>query len=70
MKIFRKNMLNLLTFLYICRRLKLPERVDGSNFSGKEDVYGRYLLGTDLANQSIRRYATRRPHWVYCTLPI
>jgi len=30
----------------------------GQNFSGKKDVYERYLLGTDLANQSIRRYAT------------
>jgi len=24
----------------------------------KKDVYERYLRGTDLANQSIRRYAT------------
>ncbi len=35
MEISRKNMLNLLTFLYICRRLELPERVGGSNLSGK-----------------------------------
>jgi hypothetical protein len=41
----------------------------GQNFSGKKDVYERYLLCVNLANSKVQEETQlRRPLWVYCTL--
>ena len=41
-----------------------------SLFSLEKDVYERYLLSSDLANQASGENATERPLWVYCTLSV
>ena len=49
------------------QQTQLARKGEGVYFSGKKDVYERYLLLLDLANRSVRRFATDRPRWVYCT---
>ena len=55
-------------FVYFCSVTRVARRAWGSISLLEKDVYERYLLRADLANQSSEDTQLERPLRVYCTL--